>query len=61
MRNATLEKLVWVLIYGGILSMCLGIFMQPRDAAAGWTLIALGAVATLAGAIAIYVRSRRSD
>ena len=61
MSNATLEKLVWVLIYGGLLVVCFGIFAKRDDAAFGWTLIAVGAVAALLGACLIYLRSLRKS
>ena len=61
MRNATLEKLVWVLIYAGLLVVCLGIFVRRGDATAGWLLIAGGAVAALLGAVLIYLRSLRKS
>jgi hypothetical protein len=59
MTNATLEKWVWVLIYGGLLAVSLGIFLKERDAALGWTVVALGAAAAVVGAVLIFVRSRR--
>ena len=61
MSNSALEKLVWVLIYGGLLVVCLGIFAKRADAAFGWALIAGGAVAAVLGAVLIYVRSLRNS
>lgn len=59
MSNGGLEKLVWALIYGGLLVVCLGIFAKRGDAVFGWALIAGGAVAALVGAVLIYMRSLR--
>ena len=59
MSNAALEKLVWVLIYGGLLVVCLGIFAKRTDITLGWLLIAGGAVAAVLGAFLIYRRSQR--
>jgi hypothetical protein len=61
MSNATLEKLVWVLIYAGLLTVCFGIFAKRNDAAFGWVLIAGGAVAAVLGAFLIYLRSLRKS
>jgi hypothetical protein len=61
MSNSALEKLVWALIYGGLLVVWLGIFAKRTDAAFGWTLIAGGAVAAVLGAVLIYVRSLRKS
>ena len=61
MNNAALEKLVWVLIYGGLIVVCLGIFAKRDDAVFGWTLIACGAIAAVVGAGLIYVRSLRKS
>jgi hypothetical protein len=59
MTNARLEALAWVLIYGGLLVVCLGLFMKPGDAVLGWSAIALGAASAVAGAVLIYLRSKR--
>ena len=61
MSNATLEKLVWVLVYGGLIVVCLGIFAKRGDAAFGWSLIVGGGVAAVIGAVLIYVRSLRKS
>ena len=61
MNNSTLEKLVWVLVYGGLIVVCLGIFARREDAVFGWSLIAAGAVAAVVGAVLIYVRSLRDS
>ncbi len=34
MSNAALEKLVWVLIYSGLLLLCLGVFLMRGDTVA---------------------------
>jgi hypothetical protein len=59
--NARLEKLVWALIYGGLLVVCLGIFTERADAVLGWALVGIGALAAVAGALLIYVRSTRQE
>jgi hypothetical protein len=55
---AWIERLVWILIYGGLFTLILGIASWRQHAAAGWTLGVIGAVLAVAGAILIWVRSR---
>jgi drug/metabolite transporter (DMT)-like permease len=61
MRNPTLDKLIWVLIFGGLLFVSLGLFVEDRDVALGWGMVLGGALATAAGGVLIVVRSRRAD
>jgi hypothetical protein len=58
MTTGTIEKLVWVLIYGGLLLVSLGVFVLRGDEGLGWTLGALGAVVALGGVVLIGVRAR---
>ena len=60
MTTSRMETLTWVLIYGGLIAVCLGIFMKDGSAALGWGAIAIGALGTTTGAALIYVRSRRN-
>ena len=59
MSNAALEKLVWVLIYSGLLLVCLGVFLMRSDTVVGWVVVIAGALDAAAGAVLIWVRSRR--
>lgn len=61
MRNATLDIWIWVLIYGGLLLLCLGLFVQRGDAGLGWTFIVGGGVVAAVGAALVVVRARRPD
>ena len=56
-----LETLIWVLIYGGLLTLVLGGFMARDQDGAGMELVVVGALMTLIGAGLIYVRSRLSE
>ena len=56
-RMARLHKIIWTLIFGGLLIVILGIFVGKTDDATGWVMIATGCVMTAVGAILIYVRS----
>jgi hypothetical protein len=59
MSNAALEKLVWVLIYSGLLLVCLGVFLMRGDTVVGWVIVIAGALDAAVGAVLIWVRSRR--
>ncbi len=61
MKNARLEALVWMLIYGGLLLLCLGLFVRPAGGALGWALIVIGGLVAAVGAVLIVVRSRRPE
>jgi hypothetical protein len=61
MKTSTVETLTWVLIYGGLLVLMLGVFVQRENAPLGWTLIVGGGAVTVAGAALIVVRSRMKD
>ena len=50
--------LVWVLIYGGMLSCGLGIALSRDGQSYGWGVAAGGMVATIVGVVLIWVRSR---
>lgn len=58
MTPARLETLVWVLIYGGLLLVGLGLAVQQRAGLLGWSLVAGGGVLALAGVVLIVVRAR---
>ena len=59
MRNARLETLIWVLIYGGLLALCLGLFVWRMGGGFGVLLIVGGVLVALVGAALIVVRARR--
>ncbi|MCT6719185.1 hypothetical protein ACTJKQ_20990 [Acidovorax sp. 22279] len=53
-----LQKLIWVLIYGGLLTLVLGIATARTDAATGWVLMVGGGVVAAVGVVLIAVRAR---
>lgn len=61
MKTNTLEILIWVLIYGGLLTACLGLAVQRTESALGLGLLAGGGAVALVGFALIYVRSRKDD
>ncbi|MFC5499873.1 hypothetical protein ACFPOE_20190 [Caenimonas terrae] len=56
--KARLDVLIWVLIFGGLLTAVLGIASRPVATATGWTLMVLGGCLAAAGVLLIWVRSR---
>ena len=58
---ARLDSLIWALIFGGLFTIVFALVMKDQGAALSWGLGAVGAVAALAGAVLIYVRSRLKE
>ena len=56
-KMARLHKIIWALIFGGLLTIILGIFVGKTDDTIGWMMVATGGVLTVSGAVLIYVRS----
>ncbi|WP_198085049.1 hypothetical protein [Variovorax sp. E3] len=59
--HARLEKWIWILIYGGLFLVILGISTGRTEPALGWSMAVPGALVTLVGFVLIYVRSRLND
>jgi len=55
---AWVERLVWILIYGGLFGVVLGLATRQQDAAVGWSLMVGGACVAAVGVVLIWVRSR---
>jgi hypothetical protein len=55
---ARLQALIWILIYGGLLTLILGLSVQRTDDAIGWSLVVGGGIVAAVGFALIYVRSR---
>lgn len=56
-----LQNLVWVLIYGGLLSLVLSLFLPPQESVTAAALQLAGVLGVLFGVVLIYVRSRLSE
>jgi hypothetical protein len=56
-RMARLHKIIWTLIFGGLLTLILGIFVGKTDEAIGWIMMASGCLMAVVGAVLIYLRS----
>lgn len=61
MKTHTLDALIWVLIYGGLIAVGLGLSVQRTNDTLGTTVIVIGGAVALVGVALIYVRSRRPD
>ena len=57
-KMARLHKIIWSLIFGGLLTVILGIFVGKTDDVVGWTMVAAGGLLAAIGAMLIYVRSK---
>ncbi len=57
-RLLRIERSIWVLIYGGLLAIVLGAFIDQQEAQDASLFYQLGGLAVVAGAVLIYVRSR---
>ncbi len=61
MPKHRIDRLVWLLIFGGLFGASLGLFVLRLDAAMGWPLVAAGCVAVVCGVVLIWLRSRMKD
>ena len=61
MSNTALQKLIWVLIYGGLLGVVLGLSIQKTDDPLGWSIVVGGGVVAAVGAVLVLVRAARKD
>ncbi len=52
------QQLVWVLIYGGLMTLVLGLSVRRVDDALGWSLVIGGGFVALVGVVLIFVRAR---
>ena len=52
------ERLAWIFIYGGLLALVLGMFLQRQDRMLGDTFQIGGTIVAGSGALLIWVRSR---
>ena len=58
MSTRHIATLTWVLIFGGILSLALGLVVSRSDAVLGWGIAGAAIVAIVVGVVLIWVRSR---
>ena len=58
---ARLDVLAWVLIYGGLFTLVLGVASHDETRIAGWSLSVLGIMAAAAGVVLIVIRARLTN
>ncbi len=55
------ENTCWTLLYGGLLTLVLGLFTQRADDDLGLALVVGGGTAAALGAVLVYLRSRMNS
>ena len=53
--------LIWVLIFGGLFVLGIGIALERSGESYGWNVIAAGALAIVVGCVLVWVRSRMPE
>jgi len=61
MKPETLDVLIWVLIYAGLIGIGLGLAIERNDAALGWGVASASGIVAIVGAAVVYVRSLVRD
>lgn len=61
MKTSTVDTLIWVLVYGGLIGVGLGLSVQRSDNGLGLGLVIGGGVAAAIGFALIYLRSRMNE
>jgi len=57
-RLLRMQRIIWMLIYLGLLTVVLGYFSGMQDEATGTVLCGVGGLAVAVGVLMIYIRSR---
>ncbi len=60
-RLLRLERVIWPLVYGGLLALVLGWFTDNTQGADATGLYAVGSIALAMGLVAFYWRSRQRE
>lgn len=53
-----LQNLIWVLIFGGLMTAVLGLSVGRFEPAIGWALVVGGVLVAAVGVVLIFVRAR---
>jgi len=53
-----IETWVWILVYGGLIVVGLGLAVQRSDASLGWGIASIGGALIVGGAVLVWLRSR---
>ena len=59
-KRGRFHAAIWILIYGGLLAISLGLFVEPQAAAMRVVFLYGGGLAVLAGIVLIVIRSRQT-
>jgi len=60
-RLLRLERIIWPLVYGGLLALVLGYFTETTQGADASGLYAVGSIALAMGLVVFYLRSRQKE
>ena len=58
LNSKRLHTLIWVLVYGGLLTLVLGLSVQRSADDLGWSMVAAGLAVALLGFALVFVRAR---
>ena len=58
LSSKRLHTIIWVLVYGGLLTLVLGLSVQRSDDDLGWSMVAAGFTVALLGFALVFVRAR---
>ena len=58
LTSQRLHTIIWVLVYGGLLTLVLGLSVQRSDDDLGWSMVAAGLAVALLGFALVFVRAR---
>ena len=58
---AKVGALIWVLIFGGMLMLALGLVVRRADADLGWGIALVSTGAIVLGILLVWVRSRMNE
>ncbi|HEX3138973.1 MAG TPA: hypothetical protein VHQ87_02905 [Rhizobacter sp.] len=61
MKTSTVDALIWVYVYAGLILVGLGLSVQRTDDGLGYGVIAVGGAVAIIGFVLIYVRSRMKE
>ena len=62
MHKSRVQTLVWVLVYAGLLTVCVSVFvLRAGTETLGWLMLAAGAAVTAVGAALVVVRARMEE
>jgi Mn2+/Fe2+ NRAMP family transporter len=61
MSHKRLATWTWSLIFGGMLTLALGLTVQKIDPMLGWVLVVASVLAVVVGIVLIWLRSTMND